>query len=37
LSDFEEIQKSGALFTRKIHPQSSTALLDEIDRVLLGH
>jgi hypothetical protein len=36
MTDFDEIQKSGALFTRKVHPETSAALLDEIDRVLLG-
>jgi hypothetical protein len=36
MADFDEIQKSGALFTRKVHPQNSAVLLDEIDRVLLS-
>jgi hypothetical protein len=36
LTDFDEIQKSGALFTRKVHPETSAALLDRIDRVLLS-
>jgi len=36
MTDFDEIQRSGALFTRKVHPKASAELLDKIDRVLLG-
>lgn len=36
ITDFDEIQESGALFTRKVHPKTSAALLDKIDRVLLS-
>ncbi len=34
--DFAEIRSSGNFFVRKVHPQESRALLDRIDRVLLG-
>lgn len=35
VDDFQEIEASGKLFVRKVHPQHSDALLDKIDRELL--
>lgn len=36
MEDFPEIEASGMLFIRKIHPQISLPLMDTIDRQLLG-
>jgi len=35
LEDFDEIQRSGKLFVRKVDPLQSAALLDRIDHDLL--
>jgi hypothetical protein len=35
IENYEEIKRSGKLFTRKVHPQHSLDLLDRIDRELL--